>query len=313
MKIPVVFTVDNKWALPTYIAVHSLFESARLKTEYICIIISEDLDQKNKEEIEKLQKGTRHSIQFLNLNKLPIEDIKVTNYWTKEVYFRLFLCDILQEYDKVIFSDVDVLFINDLSNAYKVDLSNSEIAAVAAEKNSSKAKMHTYYSENNHSYIYWDGFMVMNLQLMREREWSKRCIEFYRKYADTLNMVDLEIINLAALNPVRLPIRYVYLQSLWSENNIKKSTDYIFLKDIYTIEELENEKKHVVIIHYAGEMGKPWLRLCMPKEYKNYYVKAPEVLIRENRRYRIKQIIHVVARSIYRHTIKRIIQFVESI
>ena len=71
----------------------------------------------------------------------------------------------------MIYSDVDVLFLGDLADAYNTEINGYMWAGVAAEKNSPYVLMHQYYNENHHEYIYWSGFMVMNLDEMRKNNW----------------------------------------------------------------------------------------------------------------------------------------------
>ena len=78
---------------------------------------------------------------------------KVTYSWPEVVYYQLYLCDILKSYDKIIFSDVDVLIQGDLSNVWNTDIREYKIAAVAAEINCNDAKIHQYYKKNPHKYI----------------------------------------------------------------------------------------------------------------------------------------------------------------
>ena len=56
--------------------------------------------------------------------------------------------------------------------------------------------MHQYYYENKHEFMYWAGFMVMNLKYMRECQWVEQCNRNIIEYKSRLKMCDLEIINI---------------------------------------------------------------------------------------------------------------------
>ena len=56
--------------------------------------------------------------------------------------------------------------------------------------------------------------MVRNLKLMRHKNWVERCYKNLELFKSKLFMCDLEIINLTANKIKRLPLRYVFLQSL---------------------------------------------------------------------------------------------------
>ena len=196
MNIVVVFTINNKFATPTYIAINSLFKNAEKQTVYECIVISNNLGKMNKTTIESLAQNTRHSIRCISVEEELIYAPKVTNLWPKVVYYRLYLCEILGEYKKIIYSDVDVFFKGDLSDVWSMEIDNIEIAAVAAEKNNENVVIHQYYKENKKEYIYWDGFMVMNLELMRKNNWIKCCLKNLEMKQDSIKMFDLEKNNI---------------------------------------------------------------------------------------------------------------------
>lgn len=288
MDIVVVFTINNKFATPTYIAIKSLLEHAKETTKYKCIIISDDLSDINKKMINSLTKNTAHIIKYLKVDNDLIYAPKETNLWPRVVYYRLYLCEILKDYKKVIYSDVDVFFKDDLSLAWSIEMENYEVAAVAAEKNDKNVIVHQYYEENKKEYIYWDGFMIMNLELMRKNHWFQRCMDNLEKYQNKIKMFDLEIINLTAECIKRLPLRYVLLQTIYDFENIEKSEDFLFLKKIYTKEDMLNEKKNTIIIHYAGGEGKPWIRKKIPKYYNAYIKELPTVLKIQNTCWRVE-------------------------
>lgn len=281
-KIVVVFTINNKFVTPAYITIQSMFEYAKEDTKYECLVLSNDITTVNIDILKKLSENTRHTIKIKKMSDSMIYAPKVSYIWPKIVYWRLYLCDILSGYDKVIFSDVDVLFQGDLTEVWNSDIENYEIAAVAAERNNLRMTMHQYFYENIHEFVYWTGFMVMNLKYMRENRWIDKCNENIKKYELKLKMVDLEIINLTAENIKRLPMRYVFLQSLFESKNFADADDYDYLKEIYSKQYIENEKDNVIIIHYAGKMGKPWLRKNIPGYYKKYLSALPFLLKIQN-------------------------------
>lgn len=281
-NIVVVFTINNKFVTPTYITIQSLFEYAGEDTVYECLVLSNDITTSNIEILKKLTDNTRHTIKIIDVDDSIIYAPKVSYTWPKVVYWRIHLCNILNDYDKVIFSDVDVLFQGDLTEAWNSDIESCEIAAVAAEKNNEEMLMHQYYQENKHEFMYWAGFMVMNLKYMRESQWVEQCNRNLKKYESKLKMCDLEIINITAENIRRLPLRYVFLQSLYDAVDLEDADDYIFLKSIYSEEDIKSEKESIVIIHYAGKQGKPWLRKNVPEYYRRYLEELPLKLKLQN-------------------------------
>lgn len=300
-KVVIVFTIDNKFVTPTYIALQSLFECAKEETLYECLIISDNITNKNKKILNSLVEKTRHEIRYITVHEEDVTIAKVTHVWPNVVYYRLYLCDILESYDKVIYSDVDILFRTDLSAVWGENMEDIEIAAVAAEKNDEYAIMHQYYPENKHQYIYWSGFILMNLKLMRKTGWTNRCLENLNVFRDKLKMFDLEIINLSAKKIKELPLRYVFLESLYDNEHIADAEEWAFLKRVYSEEYVRKEREQVAIIHYAGRKGKPWLRRNIPNYYFQYLKVLPTQLKWQNDIQRFRRFARLGKRHLYRY------------
>ena len=166
INIPIVFTIDYKFLPPAYIAIDSLIKNADDTTKYDIHVLYNGVIDKKVNLLKRNIKGTRHNMVIHDVSKLQIFVPKTTKCWPNIVYIRLYLPQILKQYDKVIYSDVDVLFLGDLADAYNTEINGYMWAGVAAEKNSPYVLMHQYYNENHHEYIYWSGFMVMNLDEM---------------------------------------------------------------------------------------------------------------------------------------------------
>lgn len=287
--IPVVFTFDKRFLPPAYIAIKSLIDSARKDTRYKIIILYMGKISWKVSELYRVVKNTHHEMIILDIRKYDILSPVTSGLWPSVVYVKLYLATWLKEYDKVIFSDVDVLFRGDLTDVFEDDIEDYEWAGVAAERNNKNVSMHQYFVENKHEYIYMSGFMILNLAKMRKTFWQERCDDIIKRYMNELYMYDLEVLNLTAKSIKRLPFRYVYLQSLFEAENIEDAGEFAWLNRIYSKEYLLEEKRRVVVIHYAGHVGrigKPWLRYNPPQYYKQYLRELPLPLWCQNNRAR---------------------------
>ncbi len=277
-KIPIVFTFDKRIIYGAAVAIKSLIENAFEDTIYDIYVFHPDLDQKTILEFKNMVENTgKHSIKFEFIDKKRFKDapINKNGSWTEIVYYRLLIPEILPQYDKVIYSDVDVLFTKDLSEVYNQDLSNYECAAPAMEKNDENMICHKYFSENKNPYIYSSGFIVLNCKKMRENNFVDRIFHTIKKYHDELRFFDLDTFNITCQNIKNLPFRYVFLQSFYYNDDIKNAGEYEFVSKIYSDEEIQNEKNNVAIIHYAGKPGKPWRFRNIPSNYKKYMDLVP--------------------------------------
>lgn len=280
VNIPVVFCFDSRIILGASVAVKSLIDCAGVNTSYDIRIFHSDLDLENQKNITKLAENTKHNIVFHYINPEIFKGAPHNNgSWTELVYYRLLIPEILKEYDKVIYADVDMLFKGDLSEIYNIDLTGYEIAAVPVEVNNKDTMIcHTYFPENTNDKIYISSFLIFNSKLMREENTVQKFFDVIKTVNKRLKFYDLDTMNIALNRFYPLPFKYGTFQSIMYNNDVKHAGEYNFLKGIYTEEELINAKNNTVVIHYAGKPGKPWRMKNPYKDYQEYINKLPKEL-----------------------------------
>jgi len=278
--IPVVFCFDKRIILGASVAIKSLIDCAKSETAYDIRIFHSDIELVDQKNISKLAENTRHNIAFHYINPEIFKNAPHNEHsWTELVYYRLLTPEILKEYDKVIYSDVDVLFRGDLSEIYNINIEHEEIAAVPVEKNiKDKMICHTYFPENKNEKIYISSFLVMNTKIMREEKFVERVFDVIKTVNKRLKFFDLDTMNIACNRFKSIPFTYGVFQSIMYNDDITQAHEYKFLKSIYSDEELLSAKKDPVMIHYAGYPGKPW-RLKNPyPDYKECIDSLPKEL-----------------------------------
>lgn len=266
MKVVIAFTFDNKFCTPAYVAIKSLIMSANTSTTYTIIIFYWNIPSKNLKKFNLLLENTKHEIVYLKAGQNEFKGFPVTRTWSYSVYLRLLLPNVLPQYDKIIYSDVDVFFLRDLSGLYDYNIENYQLAGVAAECKDT-AKSHQIYEEYANNYIYWSGLLLMNLKKLRQENFVDHVRFYVSKYKDRLKMFDLELLNLTCDKILPLPLRYIMLQSIYNEQDISNAPEFTQLTSVYSPEKINQEKENTVIIHYAGSPGKPWLSNKPPAYY----------------------------------------------
>ena len=279
-KIPVVFTFDKRIILGASVAIKSLIESANKDTIYDIKILHSDLSLKNQANISKLVSNTKHSISFYYIDKNIFKGLKKSKgSWTEIVYYRLLIPEIIFD-EKVIYSDVDVYFKKDLTEIYETEIGNNEIIAVRAEINSPEAKGHKYFKENKNDFIYWSGFMVMNCKKLKEEKYFEKFMNTAREFKDKLRFYDLDVLNLTCKNIKSASLQYCILEPIFEFDDYTKMRNYEYLSKFYTKQDFELAKNCPIIIHYAGELGKPWRRKNPPEYYKETIKRLPKELVK---------------------------------
>jgi len=271
-KIPVVFTFDKRIVLGAAVAIKSLIDTAKPETSYDIYVYHPDIDDKTIKEFEKMLEGTSHLItfEFISKNKFENAPINKGGSWTEIVYYRLLIPELLPQYDKVIYADTDVLFKGDLTEAYNIDLTDYECAAVAMEPNNDKMICHKYFPENKNELTFISSFIIFNNKKMREENFVNRVFETIKTFNTRLKFFDLDTLNITCNKIKELPFRYGTFQSIYYHDDYSKSYEYSFIKHVYSDEEIEKEKANTVMLHYAGKPGKPWRLKHVPADYKEY-------------------------------------------
>lgn len=280
--IPVVFTFDKRIVLGAAVTVKSLIDTAKPETAYDIYVYHPDIDDKTAKEFEKMLEGTNHSIHFEYISKDRFKNAPINKggSWTEIVYYRLLIPELLPQYDKVIYADTDVLFKDDLTEAYNIDLTDYECAAVAMEPNNENMICHKYFPENKNELTYISSFIIFNCKKLREEKFVDKVFDVIKTFNTRLKFFDLDTLNIACDKIYNLPYRYGVFQSLYYSDDWSESAEYEFIKHVYSDEELKKEVKNVVMLHYAGKPGKPWRRKFVPKDYQEFINKIPKSLRR---------------------------------
>lgn len=288
IEIPVVFTFDDNYVLPAWIAIKSLVDTKNKNTEYKIYCVYNSLTDSNRKKLDKIA-----NINWIKFSDEIFDWVPYTWEYPITVYFRLILHEILSQYDKIIYSDVDVLFQWDLSDIYRTNINNKYRAWVPLEKNIihseeflSRQKWkptdpfylswHTKFDENTNKYIFASWFMLINAKKMREDKMTQNFIWLIKKHKDKLKMFDLEILNLACQNNSikKIPFKYCVLEDVSNIKKYKESNTYLFLSQIYTKKELHKNILHPKILHYtwANSIRIRNRPVCEQwKKYSKYY------------------------------------------
>ena len=282
MNIPIVFSFDKRIILGAAVAIKSLISNAKPNTIYSIKILHSDIELKFQKRLSALVENTQHSMSFHYINPKIFKDAPHNKKsWTELVYYRLLIPELFQEYDKVIYCDVDVLFMGDLQEAYCIDLQGYEMAAVPVEENKKDSMIcHKYFPENTNKHIYISSFLVMNCKLMREENTVKKFHSVIKTIGNRLKFFDLDTLNIACDRFLPLPFNYGVFYSITHFDNIEYASEYKFLTSIYSKKQLEEAKQNPIFIHYAGKLGKPWRmkKNKVPLNYKKYMDNLPENL-----------------------------------
>ena len=255
--IPILFTFDEKLLMPAGVCITSLLESATSDTFYDIFIIHDkncDFSDSKLLELPNIYKNCR--ITFRKTNDDFKGAYKIRGI-PETAYFRLIAPELIPEYDKIIYSDVDVIFREDLSQYYSINIGNNYFAGV---DNCSflRPDLQKYLKKQlnldfHKGYFYSGNLVINSKQILIDNK-----IEEFRELGKNRYLQqDMDIINISCnghfypLGPSFCLTNYLYqlIMTHYDEMVVRYGKDEI---------------KHSLdygIVHYNGT--KPWVGPCV--------------------------------------------------
>lgn len=264
--VPILFTFDESLILPAGVCLTSLLENAAPETFYdIFILYSSKYSL-----AESRIKDIPHKYQNCRITFRTVSNEFIGAYETRGIpetaYYRLIAPELIPEYDKILYSDVDVIFRDDLTKYYDIDLGDNYFAGVDNcsvfrpwTQNRLKKELGIDYHDG---YIYSGNLIINSKQILKDNLTEQFRILGKKKYPQQ----DMDIINIACnkrillLDPSYCLTHYLYS---FIVNHRKK------MLQLFSDEILDNALKKG-IVHYNG--AKPWIQDCINMDiWWDYY------------------------------------------
>ena len=268
--VPIAFAFDNNLVMPACVCISSLLMSAEPDTFYDIFILHSPKEELTKEKLDLLPHYYSNCrLQYRKVDATFDDAFEIRGI-TTPTYYRLLIPDLIPEYDKVIYSDVDVIFRMDLSQLYQSDLAGYLLAATK-DLGPNLSKEGKEYIVSTLGLIQGNylqaGFIIMNNALMRKDKKEKQLKALAKqKYKHQ----DQDILNIACQGKV-LYLPPCYNMTNYSYNYMLHNYDMV--ETLYTDEEIRFALSHGNI-HYNGQ--KPWKGYCINFDiWWEYYRKSP--------------------------------------
>lgn len=263
-KVPIAFCFDDNLVLQAGVCLTSLLENAKPTTFYdIYIIHDKKAKYPQNRFLNKLSKYySNHSITYRIVGDTFKDAFQIRGI-TQATYFRLLIPELVTEYDKIMYHDVDVIFRDDLSEVFfNTDMSDIYVAGVSTPYSDIEEYMQTIIGVSSEEYIA-AGNIIMNSELLLK----DNIISRFKKVAETSwKYQDMDVINLVCKGRIKyLPPSFCMVGTtteILSDNN----------QTYYSKGEAEYALKYGTI-HYNGT--KPWDTWCLNFDiWWEYYRKS---------------------------------------
>jgi lipopolysaccharide biosynthesis glycosyltransferase len=196
---------DEAYYCGLLVTLHSLVSHAKEGSRLVCHVLDTGLSENSRVDLTsrissipgRSAKVVFHSIETLSFEDLP------TWRGSHTAYVRLLLQDILQDEDYTIYTDVDTLWLRDVSELWAM---RDQVPVLAAAPDGSGLREFSSGDERAQKFseygksiapdrYYCSALMLMNLKELRNRNFTAQWREFVKADYDIIKFADQDVYN----------------------------------------------------------------------------------------------------------------------
>lgn len=239
-SIPIFLSSDDNYAPFVATTIASICDNTKSFCEFY--ILDGGITEENKEKICELKKQFGNfSIEFIKIDfEKYFKDFKETERISKSMYSRFLIPYLKPEIEKAIYSDVDVIVLDDIKKMYDIDLEGyilggvEEIHLMDKERNDRINRLNLSTDCN----YFASGNLLIDCKKWKDENITKKLLETAVIYKDKLLLPDMDVLNIVFDKKAKmLPQEYCWMN---------RKYDYF--------KKTENK---IIIRHFEGEL-KPW-------------------------------------------------------
>lgn len=256
MRMNIVFCFDENMMYPACVAIASLLDSKLADEHFDIYCVCSGQAVRQTRYIRRLAEARDEESRLVVCEAPHLFDggYEIRGI-SSSCYLRLNLHRILEDLDKVIYCDVDVLFKGALSGMWNTDMGTCLLAGVIGSNNFHntwemlKGKGYAGELEGLHGKYINSGVLLMNLNAIRLMNPDHIWLDMSKKQ---YHYQDQDILNITCKGRILfLPLKYNVAAHL-----TKKDFRAYAREGMYTKKEQDEAWNRPQVLHYAGE--KPW-------------------------------------------------------
>ena len=244
--VNVCLSTNDEWAPFAAVTIASIMSNTKSKVHFF--VLHTNLNKTTVDRINLLlEKFENAKIEYISVEGKGISDLGVgIGYITSDTFSKILFPNINADINRVIYTDVDVVFREDISELFNEDLGGHVIGAVEGISHSDGKDNIRLNIDENHKY-FQAGLLLIDCQKWREEKITSTCFGVLQS-GQKLRYGDQDLLNIVFADSYK----YQKLHQKYCVIPFQLSEMRTFSKD--SREALENP----FIIHYAGG-NKPWI------------------------------------------------------
>ena len=248
----VCLSTNDKWAPFAAVTVASILSNTKSNVHFF--VLYSELSQKNIDRINTLLEKSSNELPNKDSNAtidcISVNDGQLQNfnsnipYITSDTFSKILFPSIKHDIERVVYTDIDVVFKGDIAELFNEDLDGHIIGAVEGISHADGQdnlrlkinKLHNYFQA---------GLLLIDCKKWRESSITSRCFETARSFSK-LRYGDQDLLNIVFAND------YKKLQQKYCVIPFQLAETQSFSEDS------REALRKPFIIHYAGG-NKPWI------------------------------------------------------
>lgn len=259
MRINIALAANEKFARPCMVTIVSILEN---NTDNDChiYVLNTGYEDKTVQKFAQLAKIYNREIKLIEVSKDRFIHLRINERYSIFTYFRFLLPEVLEDCDKCIYLDSDVIVRHSLADFWNVDISGKACAVVGDQNADSILGSNRLKIKGLHYFN--AGVLVMDLAYWREHHLCEALIEELAIHKEDYIYNDQDAMNALLYDKVVfVSFKYNFQNELYLKN---RYISFEYWDDI------DKSAKDPVIIHYCAAI-KPWHSNCIHPAKDEYW------------------------------------------
>lgn len=244
--VPIVFITDENFIMQTVVAMTSLYQNKKEDTVYDVFVVTAECSASAKTKLQQLaQKDMK--IHVIEASLDAYRDIKQLAHIPIACLLKFNICDLVADYDKLIYLDGDIYVRGDLTELYDIALGECYAGGVPSLEMLMTDKR-----------MINAGIMLFNAKKMRDERIADILVQERKKLGDRGSM-DQQTFNLVLGDKIQfIPPKYNCIPDKFL-GEAKRVYKLEAVNDLYATDysSFKALVEDAVIVHFASGM-KPW-------------------------------------------------------
>lgn len=240
----VCLSTNDKWAPFAAVTIASIMSNTKSDVHFF--VLHTGLSNNSIVDIDSLlEKFVNAKIEYISVDKKDLQGFFVgIHYISDEAFSRLFFPTMCKDIERVIYTDIDVVFKGDIAELFNEDLEGHIIGAVEGISHADGQDNLRLKIDKQHNY-FQSGLLLIDCKKWREVGITSRCCEVARNFPK-LRYGDQDVLNIVFANDYKkLHQKYCVIPFQLAETQSFS-------------EDSREALRKPFIIHYAGG-NKPWI------------------------------------------------------